>query len=245
MGFEDLTELEILQGSFALIFIIISLILGIRIAFKYFSLKRFELITVGLTWIFMSSSWWGASISFILFIFFGFGLNVFLYLFISNVFLPGALICWIYSFCHLAYPRLKKKMVSIYLVICVIYEIFLIIFLLINPEIIAIMEGKFNTKHQIYTLSFDIFTIISALITGVIFAKISMKSENPVVKLKGKFLLIGFISLMTGAILDAGIPINAITLVLVRILLISSAIEYYMGFLLPSPIANWIENRNK
>ena len=245
MGIEDLTELEILQSSLALIFVIISLILGIRILLKYFSLKHSQLVPVGLTWIFMSSSWWPPSISFILIILFGFGLNQFWYLFISTASLPIGLICWIYSFCLHAYPHLKKKIVLTYLVICVIYEIFLIIFLLIDPEIVGTMEGSVNSRHNLFALIFDIFAIMSALITGIIFARILMKSESSAIKLKGVFLLLAFISLTIGAILDAAITMNAITLVLVRIVLMSSAIEYYMSFLLPSRISNWLENRNK
>jgi hypothetical protein len=244
MGIEDLTQLEILQSVFAIIFVSISLILGFRILFKYFTLKNKELITIGLTWILMTSPWWGPSISFILIVLFDFGLNQFIYLFIGTAFLPLTIICWVYSFCHIAYPHLKKKIMSTYIVICVIYEIFLIIFLLIDPEIVGTMEGSVNARHNLYALLFDIFILITALTTALLLTRILIKSEEPPIRLKGWLLAIGITSFSIGAILDAALTMNALTLVLVRILLISSAIEYYMSFLLPTRIANWIENRN-
>ena len=244
MGLEDLTQLEILQSIFAIIFVSISLVLGFRILLKYFSLKNKELITIGLTWIFMSSAWWGSSISFILIVLFGFGLNQFTYLFIGTIFLPISLICWIFSFCHIAYPHFKKKIVSTYIVICVIYEIFLIYFLLIDPEIVGTMEGSVNARHNLYAVLFDILFLVTSLTIALILARILIKSEESPIRLKGWLLAIGITSLTFGAILDAALTMNAITLVIVRILLISSAIEYYMSFLLPTRIANWIENRN-
>ena len=244
MGIEDLTQLEILQSVFAIIFVSISLVLGFRILLKYFSLKNKELITIGLTWVFMSSAWWGPSISFILIVLFGFGLNQFIYLFIGTAFLPLTIICWVYSFCHMAYPHLKKKIMSIYIVICVIYEIFLIIFLVVDPEIVGTMEGSVNSRHNLYPLLFDIFIIATAFTTALLLARILMRSEEAPIRLKGWLLAIGITSLTIGATLDAALTMNALTLVLVRILLISSAIEYYMSFLLPTRISNWIENRN-
>lgn len=46
MGFEQLSEIDRVNGIFTLIFIGISIILGIRILIKYNSLKRKELIKI-------------------------------------------------------------------------------------------------------------------------------------------------------------------------------------------------------
>ncbi|MFX0073637.1 MAG: hypothetical protein ACFFAO_21375, partial [Candidatus Hermodarchaeota archaeon] len=56
---------------------------------------------------------------------------------------------------------------------------------------------------------------------------------------KGKLLLIAVISFCIGGFLDASMPTTALTLILFRLLLISSAIEFYWGFILPS----WMKNR--
>ena len=115
----------------------------------------------------------------------------------------------------MAYPHLKKKIVSTYVVILVIYEIFLIIFLLIDPEIVGTMEGSVNARHNLFTVIFDILVMGTCLITALILARILMKSEEPSIRLKGWFLAIGITSLTIGGLLDAALTMNAITLVLV------------------------------
>ncbi|MHA1489699.1 MAG: hypothetical protein ACTSRI_08590 [Promethearchaeota archaeon] len=98
MGLEDLTATEILRGNFTLIFVLISLIIGIKV-----------FITVGLTWIFLSSAWWGVSLAFINDIFFDAAIDPFFKRIIARIFLPFAVMCWIYSFSTLVYPSSKKK----------------------------------------------------------------------------------------------------------------------------------------
>jgi hypothetical protein len=240
MGLESLTELEILLGSFTLTLTLISFIVGLKILLKYFSYKQKEYITVGLTWIFLSSAWWGSSFSFLFIILFNTPLDAFTFLLLGNAFIPVAICCWMYSFCKLAYPNLKKKLLPIYFTICILYEIFLIIFLLIDPKIIGTLEGNFYSQPNLYAMIFQVFGVLTTIITGVLFSRNSMRSDDPRIRLKGKFLLIAFISFTIGALFDAAIPLTPITLVIVRLILISSAFEYYLGFLLPDRIANWL-----
>ena len=55
MAFSDLTELEILQGTLGLIWVLIAIIIGIRIIHKAILLKRTsDLITVAFSYIFVS-----------------------------------------------------------------------------------------------------------------------------------------------------------------------------------------------
>ncbi|MFX1511800.1 MAG: hypothetical protein ACFFCQ_04375 [Promethearchaeota archaeon] len=63
MGIEDLSTFEILHGTFSLIFVVISVIIGIRILAKYNQNKQSVFITVGLFQIFLSSAWWGPAFS--------------------------------------------------------------------------------------------------------------------------------------------------------------------------------------
>jgi len=236
----DLTLLELLQGTFSLIWAIIAIIVGLRIMYKAFSLKRNELILVGLCWILVSSAWWGSCISFLLYILFGFTLNAFWYFFIDFVFIPGALVCWIYSFCHILYPKLKKKLLGMYIPICIIWEVALIYFLCTDIEIIGTVGGKFNTQHNLLSIIFILFAILTVLITGSIFSIKSIQSDDPVIKWKGIFLLYAFLAFTLGAFIDAVLPVTAITIVLARLILISSAIGYYLGFFLPESFAKFL-----
>ena len=132
MKIQDLNQLELLHGTFTLIFIVISILIGIRILLKYFTYEQKEFITVGLAWIFLSSGWWGSGFSFLSILLVQQTLDQFSYLFLGNVFIPVAIICWIYSFTSLAYEHLKKKLLVIYILICIIFEIYLIISLIIE-----------------------------------------------------------------------------------------------------------------
>jgi hypothetical protein len=75
------------------------------------------------------------------------------------------------------------------------------------------------------------------LITGTLFGRKSLRSDNPEIKLKGKLLIIAFWSFFIGAIFEIISHISIIILIVGRIILISSAIEFYSGFLLP----NWMK----
>ena len=237
MKIQDLNQLEILHGTFTLIFIVISILLGIRIFLKYFTYKQKQLITVGLTWIFLSSGWWGSGFSFLSILLIQQPLDQFTYLLIGNVFIPIAIICWIYSFTSLAYPNLKKKLLITYSVICTIFEIYLIISLLIDPNSIGIITGTFYSQPSLIPMVFLLFAIITTIVTGILFSRNSIRSDKLEVHRKGIILLIAFISFTVGAFMDAVITLTPVTLIIVRLILISSAIEYYFGFLLPERLA--------
>jgi hypothetical protein len=233
----DLTELQFLNGTLTLIFMVISLILGLKILFKYFTYHKEEFITVGLTWIFLSSAWWGTSLSFLFIILFEYAFDPLLYIYIGNVFIPLAVVCWAYSVSSMVYPYLKKKILLIYLIICISYEVFLIIFIFINPDLISIYVGLFYLKPRGIGLLFIVFAIITVFIFGILFSIKSLRSDNPKIQWKGRFMLTAFISFIIASVINAIIPLTAITLIVVRVILISSAIEYYLGFMLPERLA--------
>jgi uncharacterized integral membrane protein len=244
MGIEDLNELEIVSGSFSLAFVIISLIIGFMLISKYFSLKNRILLTVGLSWIFLSSSWWSRSISFLTIILFDYSLDEVLYLFLLNAFVPLAILCWIYSFFSLVYTDFKKRIFIVYLVICIVYEVFLIIFLFTNTELIGSVQF-FSARGGPLSIVFQIFAIFSFLITGILFARKSLESNDPKIQLKGKLLLVAFISFTISALYESIMPLTPLTLALIRILLISSAIEYFFGFFLPDRLADLLIKQKK
>lgn len=238
MGIEKLSELDILHGIFTTIFVVISLLVGLRILLKYFEHKRMELFAVGIAWMGMSTPWIGNSLSFLLYVSIGTRLELVPYLFLENAFIPLALICWIYAFSMLVYPRLVKKITIPFAIICLTYEIFLIAALIIDPNTIGTLEGMFDADHTIIPSIFKVFGIFTIFITGIIFARKSIMAEDPSIQWKGRFILIAMISFAIGAFLDALLTFTPLELVLVRLLLISSSIEYYLGFFLPDSVAN-------
>ncbi len=240
MILQILSQENIIIASFTLLFVIISLIVGIKILLKYFSVNAKELILVGLAWICLSSPWWSAPFSFLSYIFFGVLWEIHVFFLIGNIFIPVAIICWIYSFAKMAYVKAKKILLIVYSLISIIFIIFFLIFMVIDVNVIGEFDGTFDARYLSFTRIFQAFAIISALITGVLFALKSLKSKDPKVQWKGRFLLIAFISFAISAILDSGFELGITGVIIIRLLLISSAIEYYLGFLLPDRIAKWL-----
>ena len=113
MGLIGLTEIEILQGSLSLLFVIINMIVGIKIISKYFKYKRKELITLGLTLIFIGSAYNASSFSFVNYVLFDVPFDFRLYLFLNIAFTPFGLICWLYSFFQIFSSLSMKKTILI------------------------------------------------------------------------------------------------------------------------------------
>jgi len=238
MTLNDLTELDIYRAIFTSIFVIISLIVGIKIILKYFKFKNKELITIGLAWILISSSYWSLTISFVTIILFNYSLEPILYIFFFHVFLIPGLICWIYSFTILAYPQYKRNIYYPYLIFCVVYEIFYLIFLFVDYNLIAVYEGGFIYRRTMFSILFLIVGIFTVLITGILFGVKSLKSEDLRIKWKGRFFILAMFSYVIGGALDIFSAGNLTLQVINRLILISSAIEYYLGFFLPDWLAN-------
>ncbi|MHA1805313.1 MAG: hypothetical protein ACTSU4_12425 [Promethearchaeota archaeon] len=240
MGIEELTELEILQGSFTLTFVIISILLGLIILLKYLSIKKREFIWVGLTWIFLSSGWWGSSFSFLSIVLFNYRFGVFLYIFIANIFIPIAVLCWMNAVGILMYKEWKKRINIITLIICIPYEIALIVMLIIDPLLLGEIKQTFYYQPSLFPLIFQIFALLITISTGILFSVRSMKSNDPIVVWKARFLLIGFISFTGGAFIDATITMTPLLLIVIRLILIFSSLMYFLGFLLPDMISKFL-----
>ena len=165
-------------------------------------------------------------------------LDEFTYLFIANAFIPIALICWGYAICEIMNPDLKKNLFIFISLFSITWEIYIIYFLFTDIAMVARLESTFDSNHSTYNLIFIVTAILIFVITGLIFSLKSMKLEDKELQWKGKFLLIAWISFLVGAFMDSAVTLNPITLIIVRIILISGAIEYYLGFFLPKPLAN-------
>ena len=231
-----LTPIEIVNGFLALIWVIISIIIGIIIASRYRKYKQKVLIYVGLSWIGIANGWFPTSISFILTLTTGNGLTPVIYFFIGNAFIPVTLFIWMIVITELMYKEKQKVILLIFAIIGVLFDIYLFYYLINDPSVIGELQGPVDVQYKSITALYLIFILLTTLVTGLLFAREALKSEKPETRLKGKFLAAAFISYTIGAITDAVVPLNFITLPLIRILLITSAIEFYIGWMLPEMI---------
>ncbi|MBD3197015.1 MAG: hypothetical protein GF317_18320 [Candidatus Lokiarchaeota archaeon] len=237
---ESLTEKDIYHGISCIIIVIISTIIGIRILLAYLKYRQKEHITVGLTYVFLLSPYWGGAISFFTVLLANYALDPQLYIFITSAFLPIALISWIYSVSNLIYKNKKRLIIGIFAAIVVVFEIFLMIFLFTEYTIIGEMRGPINSMSNDFLLIFQLFTIASMEITGLHFAIGSIKSNTPTVKLRGYFLLIGWLVILIASLIDAILFFTPLMMLIIRLLLISGTIFWYFGFFLSEKMVNKI-----
>ncbi|MFX0174989.1 MAG: hypothetical protein ACFE85_02010 [Candidatus Hodarchaeota archaeon] len=238
---------DILHGSFSLVFVIISFIVGFTILLKYFKLKNRLLVLVGLTWIGLSFPWLPDLISFLMSLFAQSTLSREWYFIIGNVFLPIALIPWMMAYTDMIRRDRKNLYMGLIVVLCITFEIMFFSLFFIDINLIGSLTSAFSADFGILLIVFLFITMIIMLTTGIKFARESIKSENKEIRLKGKLLQAAFILFTIAAILEKtarsimlGLVFQdptdlllQVMLAIVRTLLILSAFGFYGGFLLP------------
>ncbi len=234
-----LTFLETLTGAFSLTIVVISTIVGARIALKYFEAKRIEFILVGLTWILLCEIWWSSAFSFMSALATGHGLTPEIYFLIGNIFVPVALFIWLTAFTKFIYHEKQKILQLLALITGAIYYIIFFVFLVIDVSMIGVMFNPVDAEYRGFALMYLICVLSVFLITGILFAKESLRSSSPETKLRGKLILLAVLSFTIGAALDGLKPVlfsqgMEYVLVIDRVILISSALEFYLAFSPPT-----------
>lgn len=238
----QLSAFEIFYGSFTLASVIISTILGLFIVLKYREHKRVELLLVGITWILLASPYWSDAIQFLLITMSDIELNSPLYFFLANAFIAPIHITWAYAFTNLLFKQYKKQLLLFFGIEATIFEIAFLIVFFIDPYLIGEQQSAFVVEWAIWVQIYLLFSIVLFLLTGFLFARASLKSAENEIKLKGKFLIVAFITFTIGTIIDviAAEAPTEITILLARIFVIFSSICFYIGFTLPKFIKNFL-----
>ncbi|MHA1507236.1 MAG: hypothetical protein ACTSO6_00870 [Promethearchaeota archaeon] len=240
---------DILQGSLSLIFVLISFIIGVTIIFKYGKNKNRLYILVGLTWLSLSTLWLPEASSFLMSLFIQQTLAIEWYFILGNVFVPVALICWVTAYTDMVNKAKQKVAVGLVLIFSVVFEGLFFFHFFLDINLIGIISPLRPFSADLgYFLAILLFiSFLILFITGLKFARKSIKSENKDVRLKGKLLQYAFIAFTVAAVIeksvrslligtvfpDPTILFLSVILVVMRLLLISSAIAFYGGFLLP------------
>ena len=228
---------DIINGILALIFVGISVIVGLIFFIKYRKYKDKTLIYVGLTWIVMSEPWWGHTISFLFALFTGNGLSIQAIYFISTTFVPIGITAWLAAFTEFFYKDKEKMIIVIVIISQIIFEVVFLYLLFTNPSTIAIERSAVDSINQPFILAYFLIILLIFLITGIIFSIVAIKSEKGEIKLKGKILLTAIIFYVVGAVWDGVFTSEGSLLIVSRMILAFSAILFYYGFILP----NWLK----
>ena len=245
----EIDIVDILQGSLSLIFVLISFFIGVSIISKYGKYKNRLYILVGLTWLMLSTLWLPEAVSFIMSISIGTILGKESYFIIGNVFVPVALLCWVVAYTDMVNKEKQKIAVALILIFSIVFEGLFFYHFFLDIDLIGVISTTrpFSADLGIFLVILLLISFLIIFVTGISFARKSIKSENKEVRLKGKLLQFAFIAFTVAALLEKiarsilvgtifpnpAILFLSVILVLVRLLLISSAIAFYGGFLLP------------
>ena len=227
--------------SIRVVFVSISILIGIKIILKYFEVKDKLFIYAGLAWIGMFESWMPSSFGFIAAFFTPNSLPLDVLVIIGNWFLPIGLFTWILLFTKLVYEKHKKIIVYGTAIFGIVFEV-LFFFLLFTDSTSVYKQSPplestpFNIYYSIIFQVFQFIFLIIFIITGILFSRKSMKASNEEVRLKGKFLLAAFLLYLIGALI-AILESSALVILISSIFLITSSIAFYGGFMLP----NWMK----
>ncbi len=228
-----LTPEDFIQGLMSFFLVMTFTLIGLIILIKYFKYKHKAFLYMGIGWMGVAMPWYPSGFNFVYVLLTGLSFSDEFYFFLGNFFLPIIILFYMAGITELIFTNKQKSIVIIYAIISVIYEIFFLYFFFTDLSVIGYRSGVFSTEHLSFVLAYIIFLTLTVVIFGILFARDSLKADDPEIRLKGKLLLLAFISLLLGGIFDAGIELGPVGLVIIRILLMSSAFEFYLGFILP------------
>ncbi|MHA1273492.1 MAG: hypothetical protein ACTSVV_00160 [Promethearchaeota archaeon] len=235
-----LEYLEILSGLFSLFAVSLAFFIGFKIISRYFEFKKREFLLVGITSITITEPWWGSVISFIIAVTMNNnGLYNYptIYFLINNLLIPIGILFWLIAISDLMFKKYKKQLIIFGIIYGCTFEITFLTLLFTDPSLIGTLITPVDVEYHFIMAWFLLSTILFILITGLFFARESLKSDKKEIQLRGKLMFVGFLLFTIGAILDSVLPLEASSLIIARSILMSSSIFLYGGFILP----NWMK----
>ncbi len=221
----------VINGLFSLLFVIFSLIIGLKIALKFREYKQRTFILIGITWIGMSKPWWGSSIGFLVYLINGVGISIFLYILINFSFISLIIIVWLVALNDLTSLKKFKVIIGAFIIYAIIFEALILYFLATDISILGVLTDPVNIDLGLFLIVYLLLDLVIFIISGFYFAFKSLKSDKPEIKLKGKFLLLAFLIYLIGAAIETVLSFPPS-----RLILVLSAIMFYIGFMMPEII---------
>ena len=182
-------------------------------------------------------AWMGTSVSFLMILITGEGLSIRTYFFATLFWMAITSFFWMWTMTELLIKDKKRIILLLYGIIGIIYEIFLVYSLFDNPSNLGTLNNPpLDSEYQGIVMLYILFALSCVSISLFIFIWKSLKLDDKEIRLKSKFLLIGLISYIIGSLADGMFHLDITTIIIIRILLILSAIEFYIGWNLPDSV---------
>ena len=136
------TLLDFLTGLFSLIFVTVTILVGLKIASRYFKIKQRIFLYIGLGWAGICSAWYPSSISFVIFLITGgMILTEVPYFFIGNMILSLAALLYLMGVTEMIYKERQKIIIGIFASICIVFYIYFYFALFTAPGQIGIVNN--------------------------------------------------------------------------------------------------------
>ncbi len=179
----------------------------------------------------MSKPWWGSSTSFLVYLFNGVGISIFWYILITFSFISLVIIVWLVALNDLTRIKKFKVLIGAFIIYAIIFEVLILYFLFTDISVLGVLTDPVNIDLGSFLIVYLLLDLVIFVISGFYFAFKSLQSEKPEIKLKGKFLLLAFLIYLIGAAIETVLSFPPF-----RLILIVSAIMFYIGFMMPEMI---------
>jgi len=240
---EPLGELYQLSGIFGFLAVAIAWLYGGIVLYKYIKTKERVLLYFFLAIIFTMSPWYPSGLGYIYWLITREAIAYPAYVLIGIIGVPIALLSWIQIYMPALHQKWKGLVTWIIISFSIVFYIYLLYFLFFATgapvkELIGIQESIIDIDYKGFALVFLAFSLLFSTITGNDFAIASLKEkDNPILRWKGRFLLISFNLFAIGGIGDGFLPLTPVTLIIFRTLMMLASTFYYIGFIMP----NWMK----
>ena len=221
---------EVISAVLALIFISISVLVGLILISKYFKSGDKTLLLVGVSWIIIVEPWMPSAVNLVYKVITQNYLPIQARVIIGNVALPLGVLLWTIVITELVFKDYRQILLIIIGIVGVLFEIILFIGIFTNIDFIVITSShQLNTNYPITMVIFQLIFSIYALATGLAFSYKSIGHSNQEIKLRGKLLSLAFIFFLIGALLGI-----FDLYILGNIIMIPSSILFYFAYILPN-----------
>ncbi|MBD3255479.1 MAG: hypothetical protein GF383_10320 [Candidatus Lokiarchaeota archaeon] len=227
---------EIFNGFSQVVFVAIVWIVGIKIASKYIKLEERNLLFVGMVWIGLSEPWFATVVAFLLAFFLGISTSVEIFLIIGFAFTPITMFLWIFVITDFIYKEKQKIILILVMIFGVLFETIFFYFVIVQPSVLAEMISPWRIVFKLPIQLWIITLLVIFAVTSAFFCRDSLRSDNPKIRLKGRFLLLAFITYIIGGILEAFYTPFIFMIIIKRLITIIASIEFYFGFILPERV---------
>ncbi|TFG23625.1 MAG: hypothetical protein EU529_06700 [Promethearchaeota archaeon] len=234
------TQLAGLLILISVCFVIILSVFVLHIAIKR---KNKLLYAFCLFMLFLNTPWIPSAFGYLYWLITGKIFAYQIYILLGTMGIPIAFLTWFYIYTSLLHPHWKKYVLISIGIYSIIFYVYVFYFLFFAPGapidyLIGIKKTELDIEYRVFVLIYIASLLIIGAPTFLHFAIASIRTkDDPKIQWRGRFILISLILFMIGAPIDALFTPDPIFLVGIRIILLLTALFFYMGFVMP----DWVK----